>query len=143
VRPCIRVIVGRSRRPLSPAISAHLISSESWHPRSVEGVTDYVGGARGPTKGGSRVHATWPLVRLSIGPGRLVLSGRGPLRRFFCETVADPAEVSVEPVRNAFRKGLVIVTKHGRWLFLTSRQKDILAELSKQGAYVAEERKLR
>jgi len=72
------------------------------------GATDYVGGASGPTKGGSRVHASWPLARLSIGPGRLVLSGRGPLRRIFRETVANPAEVSVEPVRNLFRKGLVI-----------------------------------
>jgi hypothetical protein len=73
----------------------------------------------------------------------LVLSGRGPLRRIFRETVANPAEVSVEPVRNLFRKGLVIGTKDGRWLFLTSRQREILAELSKQGAHVGRERKLR
>jgi hypothetical protein len=102
-----------------------------------------VGGASGPTKGGSRVHASWPLARLSIEPGCLVLSGRGPLRRIFRETVANPAEVSVEPVSNIFRKGLVIGTKDGRWLFLTSRQKDVLAELSKQGAQVGPERKLR
>ncbi len=104
---------------------------------------DYVGGASGPTKGGSRVHAARPLARVSIGPGRLVLSGRGPLRRIFRETVANPAEASVEPIRNLFRKGLVIETKDGRWLFLSHRQRDILDDLSKLGAHVGKERKLR
>jgi hypothetical protein len=111
---------------------------------SIEGrSTDYVGGASGPTKSGTRVHATWPLARLSIESGRLVLSGRGPLRRIFRETVANPAEVSVEPVRNRFRKGLVIETKDGRWLFVTRRQREVLDDLLKQGAHVGQERKLR
>ena len=99
----------------------------------------FVGGASGPTKGGSRLHATWPLAALSIGPGRLVLSGRGPLRRIFRETVADPASVSAEPVRGPVMRGVVItVTKDERWLFWTGRQREVLDKLSEAGAKVAE-----
>lgn len=103
-------------------------------------VSHFVGGASGPTKGGSRIHATWPLASLSIGPARLVLSGRGPLRRVFRETVADPARVSVEAVRGPFMRGVVVtVTRDERWLFWTAKQKEILALLREQGAEVAQE----
>ena len=104
---------------------------------TLDDVTQYVGGASGPTKGGSRVHATWPLVTLSIGPGRLVLSGRGPLRRIFRETIAHPADVAVEAVHRPLMKGLVIVTKDERWLFWTGNQRELLGKLSEQGAQVA------
>lgn len=98
----------------------------------------FVGGASGPTKSGSRLHATWPLAALTIGPGRLVISGRGPLRRIFRETVADPGSVSAEPVRGPVMRGVVItVTKDERWLFWTGRQREVLDKLRETGAEVA------
>lgn len=100
----------------------------------------FIGGASGPTRGGSRLHATWPLVALSVGPGRLCLSGRGPLRRVFRESVADPANVSAEPVTGPFMDGVVItVGKDERWLFWTWRQAEVLAKLREMGATVAQE----
>src|SRR5271167_2466311 len=99
----------------------------------------FVGGASGPTKGGSRLHATWPLAALSVAPGRLVLSGRGPVRRIFRETVADPASVSAEPIRGPVMRGVVItVTKDERWLFWTGRQREVLDKLRETGAEVAQ-----
>jgi hypothetical protein len=103
-------------------------------------VSRFVGGASGPTKGGSRLHASWPLAVLTIGSGRLTLSGRGPLRRFFRETVADPAQVSAEPIVGPFMDGVVItVTKDERWLFWTRKRSTVLDLLAEQGATVTRE----
>ena len=92
-------------------------------------VSQFFGGASGPTKSGMMLHLSWPLAVLSVGPGQLSLSGRGPLRRLFREMVTDPSLVSAEGVRGLFMNGIVIrAPKEEGWLFLTPRQKEALAE---------------
>ena len=98
---------------------------------------NFVGGASGPMRSGTRVHASWPLASLSVCPGELCLRGRGPFRKLFREEVADPAHVSAEAVRGPITGGVVINVKGGnKWLFWTWERQKVLSALAEQGATV-------
>jgi hypothetical protein len=105
---------------------------------------DFVGGVSGPLRGGMRGHASWPLASLSIRQGELRLRGRGPLRRVFRETVADPVDVIAEAVRGPLMGGVVIRVNGEKWLFWTPERTQVLSALGHHGASVtAGERRMR
>jgi hypothetical protein len=88
-------------------------------------------------RSGMRVHASWPLVSLSIGPGQLCLRGRGPFRKLFRDGVLDPAQVSAEAVRGFSSGGVVLSVKgHDKWVFWTWERDKVLSALGEQGAKV-------
>jgi hypothetical protein len=100
-------------------------------------VAVFIGGGSGPTRRGSRLHASWPLVLLSVGPDELSVRGRGPFRRLFAESIADPHMVTAELVQGHSTAGVVIQVAQGdRWLFRTRRKTDVLSALTRQGATV-------
>jgi hypothetical protein len=104
----------------------------------------FVGGASGPSRTGVRVHASWPLVALSVKSGELQLRGRGPGNRIFKETVVDPATVTIQPIRGPFLGGVSIRVANGdSWLFWTGKRQEVLAALSANGAQtVGDERRV-
>ena len=105
---------------------------------SLTGVATFIGGGSGPTRNGSRLHASWPLVILAVGPGEMCLRGRGPFRRFFAETIADPHVVTAQIVEGHSIAGVIVHVAHGdRWLFRTRRKDEVLSALRVHGATIA------
>ncbi len=110
----------------------------------VTGVADddsnFIGGASGPTKSGLRLNASWPFALLSVIPNQVKLRGRGPLRRAFRETVTPADKVTAHAIRGPIMGGVLIqVTDGDKWLFWTTRRREVLSTLGAEGVQVVDE----
>jgi hypothetical protein len=101
------------------------------------GITVFVGGASGPSTVGLRLHVSWPLASLSVSPGEVRLSGRGPARDLLRQSTVAPTEVTVQAIHGPIIGGVALdLGPGGKWLFWTGKRWEVQRVLAEHGATV-------